>query len=96
MEQRRFHNALRILLNLNETRLRDAGVIDENWGAPEASDRDQVGSFMENPFREAIRMPDANFDRLCALIELRQPQPRPSPTVLPIIFDGEDRSGEAT
>ncbi|MER8967698.1 hypothetical protein NKI25_18585 [Mesorhizobium sp. M0808] len=81
MEQRRFHNALRVLLNLNETRLREAGVIDENWGTPEASDRDQVGSFMENPFREAIRMPDANFDRLWALIESRQPTTSPGEAI---------------
>lgn len=73
MDARRFHNALRVLLNLTPRQLAEAGVIDANWGSAEASDRDPVIAFMDNPFREAIRMPDANFDQLYALIESRQP-----------------------
>lgn len=72
MDAARFHNALRIMWNLDPHDLRDAGVIDENWGEIEASDRMQVAAFIENPFREAIRMPDANFERLFALIESYQ------------------------
>lgn len=74
MDAARFHNALRVLLNLTPRQLAEAGVIDANWGSAEASDRAQVIAFMDNPFREAIRMPDANFDRLHALIESRQPK----------------------
>jgi len=69
----RFHNALRILTSIEVDDLRAAGVIDENWGEPEASERMQLAAFVENPFREVLRMPDANFDRLFALIESRQP-----------------------
>lgn len=72
-----FHNALRILLNLDTADLRGAGVIDENWGEPEASNRMQLAAFIEDPVREALRMPDANFERLFALIESRQTQERP-------------------
>jgi hypothetical protein len=70
----RFHNALRILNSIQEDDLRAAGVIDENWGTPEASDRDQLLAFVVQPSAEALRMPDANFDRLFALIESHQPQ----------------------
>lgn len=74
MVARRFHNALRILASMDPSALRAAGVIDENWGLPEASNRDQIAAFIDDPFHEALRMPDANFDRLFALIESRQPQ----------------------
>lgn len=70
---RRFHNALRILCSIDPDALHDAGVIDGNWGTPEASERDQIGAFLADPFLEALRMPDDNFDRLFALIESRQP-----------------------
>lgn len=73
MDARAFHNALRILLNLGQYELAAAGVIDGNWGSAEASDRDQVEAFTDDPMREAIRMPDANFDRLFSLIQSRQP-----------------------
>lgn len=73
MNAARFHNALRILLSLGQHDLAAAGVIDGNWGSADASDRDQVEAFLEDPFREAIRMPDANFNRLVALVESRQP-----------------------
>lgn len=69
MNGQQFHNALRIMLNLDADDLRRSEVIDSNWGTPEASDRDQLSAFLDDPFREAIRMPDANFDRLWKLIE---------------------------
>lgn len=70
----RFHNALRILTSLDVADLRAAGVIDENWGTPGASDRPQLAAFVQDPIREVLRMPDDNFDRLFALIESRQPK----------------------
>jgi hypothetical protein len=69
-----FGNALRILRNLGPADLQKAGVIDDNWGTPEASSRDQIAAFIDDPSHEALRMPDANFDRLFALIESRQPK----------------------
>jgi hypothetical protein len=72
MDAARFHNALRILLNLGQHELAAAGVIDGNWGSAEASDRDQVEAFMDDPIREALRMPDANYERLFALVESQQ------------------------
>jgi hypothetical protein len=71
-----FHNAMRILTGIEIDDLRAAGVIDENWGTPEASDRNQIGAFIRAPFDEALRMPDANFERLFDLIESRQPASR--------------------
>lgn len=94
MSARQFHNALRILLNIDVDALLAAGVVDGNWGTPDASSRMQLAAFIEDPLRECLRMPDANFDRLYALIQSRQPQRAPAPFNLPI-FDAEDRSGEA-
>lgn len=73
MTAARLHNALRILLSLDGYDLINAGVADQNWGTPDASERDQMGAFLADPAREAIRMPDANFSRLLALLESRQP-----------------------
>ena len=73
MNATRFHNALRIVLGLGQHDLAAAGVIDGNWGSAEAADRDQVEAFMADPVTEALRMPDANFKRLVALVESRQP-----------------------
>jgi hypothetical protein len=74
MNAARFHNALRILLSLDCSDLINGGVVDQNWGTAEASARDQVAAFLSDPVREALRMPDANFDRLFALVESRQPE----------------------
>ncbi|RUV19925.1 hypothetical protein [Mesorhizobium sp. M7A.F.Ca.MR.245.00.0.0] len=82
MTAARFHNALRILLSLDGYDLINAGVADQNWGTAEASERDQMGAFLEDPAREALRMPDANFDRLMELVESRQP-PAPVATNRP-------------
>ncbi|PWJ81511.1 hypothetical protein C7441_11043 [Pseudaminobacter salicylatoxidans] len=78
MDARAFHNAIRILLNLGQHDLAAAGVIDGNWGTADASDRDQVEAFIDNPVRETLRMPDANYERLFALIESRQKAPEPT------------------
>jgi hypothetical protein len=94
MDALAFHNALRIMLNIEPDQLRDAGVVDENWGTIDASTRDQLRDFIACPIREAIRMPDANFDRLFALIESRQPK-RTAPVRAEFLgLDFEDRSGE--
>ncbi len=74
MNAARYHNSLRILLSLDCSDLINGGVVDQNWGTAEASSRDQVGAFLSDPAREALRMPDANFDRLFALVESRQPE----------------------
>lgn len=76
MTAEQFHNALRIMMNLSASDLRKAGVVDENWGTPEASHRQQLIAFIANPFAEALRMPDANFAKLYALIERWQPVQR--------------------
>lgn len=72
MNAARFHNSLRIMLNLEAGDLMRAGIVDENWGTVQASDRDQVTAFVNSPFRESLRMPDATFERLFALLESRQ------------------------
>ena len=88
-EVSQFHNALRILLNLDSIELREGGVTDENWGTPAASHRNQVLDFSRDPIREALRMPDANFERLYALIQSQQPgnttSPAPSPLAVPVV-----------
>lgn len=66
-----FQNALRIMRNIGPDELHAAHVIDENWGSPEASNRDQVLAFLDDPYTEAIRMPDANFEKLFTLIGAR-------------------------
>lgn len=97
MESARFHNALRILRGLGANELKQAGVIDENWGTVGvSSDRDQITDFLLDPFREAFRMPDANYERLFALIESRQSKRSPSAFDLLCecfdAFDGEEES----
>ena len=55
MEQRRFHNALRILLNLDRSDLEAAGVIA-------AADHNAWGTFHRDPFRFFIWADDATAD----------------------------------
>lgn len=74
MNAAQFHNALRTIWNLDVSALDAAGVIDENWGTPDASSRNQIAAFMEDPVKECLRMPDENFARLFAFIERRQPR----------------------
>jgi hypothetical protein len=88
IDQRRFINACRILMNLDKDVLEDAGVIKPN----------QVGGsdwtrFNKDILMFIVKLPDERFEAIWHLIEERQPQPRPIPA--PIIIDGEDRSGEA-
>ncbi len=79
MNAARYHNSLRILLSLDTSDLINGGVVDQNWGTAEASARDQVAAFIADPVREALRMPDANFDRLFSLVESRQPESKQTP-----------------
>ncbi len=59
-----FHNALRILLNIDMDQLEDAGVIEKgDWGS--------WGSFRKDPFRWFITAPDAVADRLWTLMQKR-------------------------
>lgn len=74
MNAAQFHNALRTIWNLDVSNLDAAGVIDDNWGTPEASSRNQIAAFMEDPVKECLRMPDENFGRLFAFIERKQPR----------------------
>ncbi len=89
----RFHNALRILHGIDAHKLKEAGICDENWGTPEASPRDQIGAFIIAPVMEALRMPDANFERLFAYIESRQPASKqpPAPEPSPLILEPEHK-----
>jgi hypothetical protein len=75
MNAARFRNALRIMLNIEPDQLWEAGIADDNWGSKGASHRDQMRDFVACPIREALRMPDANFEKLFALIESKQPEP---------------------
>lgn len=72
MNAAQFHNALRTIWNLDVSDLQAASVIDDNWGTPEASSRNQIAAFMEDPVKECLRMPDENFERLFTFIERRQ------------------------
>ena len=60
-----FHNALRILTNIDRHELEAAGVI-------EANDHNAWGEFRRDPFRRFIRSDDATAAKLWAIIERRQ------------------------
>lgn len=62
----RFHNALRILVNLGQRDLEDAGVIDR-------SDHDDWERFARNPYRFFYAISTPRAEKLWALIEKRQP-----------------------
>lgn len=64
-EFRRFHNALRILANLDADELIAGGVIDEPTG---------FRRFEDDPYRWFIRADDARAAALWALIQSRQPE----------------------
>ena len=51
MEQREFHNALRILLNIDADELLACGALEEDWP-----------SFRDDPYRFFIRTTDAVCD----------------------------------
>lgn len=65
MDARAFHNALRIMWNLDRHDLVERGVI-------EADDESTWKAFRDYPHNTAIRLPDERFDRLFTLIEARQ------------------------
>lgn len=92
MNSRQFSNALRILRSMDVSELRSGGVVDENWGTPEASDRDQIAAFVADPFREVLRMPDANYERLWALVEA-YPSMRGGAEVVAWHFEHQDGDG---
>lgn len=66
MTLRAFHNALRILLNIDRDELEAAGVIPRG-------DHNAWGDFRQNPWRFFIRAPDPAAEKLWAMIEARQP-----------------------
>ena len=69
MDIREFHNALRILLNIDRDELEAVGVIDH-------ADHNAWGTFTRDPFRFFIRSDDATADKLWAIIEARQSKRR--------------------
>lgn len=83
MDAARFHNALRVLTSIEVLDLRTAGVIDENWGTPEASGRNQIEAFIRAPFDEALRMPDREAATASgrSLCRSRQRPARPARTL---------------
>ncbi len=59
MNQREFHNALRILRSID--------FYEVPW-----MDREQWASFRDHPYGFCIRCSDADYDRIWAVIEARQ------------------------
>ena len=64
----RFHNDLRILLNIELSDLEAAGI---------NMDHSRWVSFMTDPYRWAIRASDEDYAKLWAIIETRQPNNTP-------------------
>lgn len=64
MEFKQFHDALRILANIDRDELESAGVLAKG-------DHNQWGEFRRNPFRWFIRVPDAKSLKLWGIIETR-------------------------
>lgn len=89
MNAQEFHNALRIMWNLDHHVLVEAGVFDSD-------DEGGWRAFRDHPHNQAIRLNDDRFARLFDLIQSRQPKPI-SPAVCAEFMgvDFEDRSGEA-
>ncbi len=65
MQFAEFHNALRILLNIDRCELEVAGII-------KPGDHNAWGAFHRDPFRWFIRADDSQAPKLWALIERRQ------------------------
>ncbi|MBI1182614.1 MAG: hypothetical protein GC201_18905 [Alphaproteobacteria bacterium] len=63
----RFHNALRIMINLDRHELVAAGILKHG-------DHNAWGTFHRDPYRWFIRAPDAQARKLWGLIESRQPE----------------------
>jgi hypothetical protein len=64
-EFRRFHNALRILINLGMRDLEQAGVIEEG-------DYEDWARFMKNPHLYFVQISETRAEKLWALIEANQ------------------------
>lgn len=69
MDKRRFHNACRILMNIDKDELENAGIIAR--GAVGGSDWTR---FNDEPLIFIAKLGDAQYDALWALIEVRQRQ----------------------
>ncbi|TXH51334.1 MAG: hypothetical protein E6Q97_18745 [Desulfurellales bacterium] len=67
---RRFHNAMRILLNLDRDEIETEGVINMLDAAADA----KWERFRTDPFRFFIACDDATAEKLWAMIEKRQPK----------------------
>jgi hypothetical protein len=65
-EFRRFHNAIRILINLGMRDMEQAGVID-------VGDYEDWTRFLKNPHLYFVQISEARAERLWALIEKHQP-----------------------
>jgi hypothetical protein len=65
-EFRRFHNGLRILINLGMRDLEQAGVIEE-------CDWEDWTRFQKNPHLYFVQISEARAEKLWALIEKHQP-----------------------
>lgn len=65
MTLREFHNALRILMNIDRDDLERAGIIGR-------ADHNAWGTFTRDPFRWFIRADDVTAEKLWRLIERRQ------------------------
>jgi len=59
-----FHNALRILLNIDRDKMEYAGIIDRG-------DLNAWGEFRRNPFRWFICVPDEKAKKLFSIIKER-------------------------
>lgn len=68
MRLEEFHNALRILINLDAHELEAAGVIPRG-------DHNAFGIFRRDPFRWFIRADDKTARKIFTLIERRQRSP---------------------
>ncbi|MCH8839469.1 MAG: hypothetical protein IH831_02085 [Planctomycetes bacterium] len=69
MTKKEFHNALRILLNIDKHELVDAGIINRG-------DDFEWYEFRADPFRWFIKASDPTAEKLWELIQHRQ-SPRP-------------------
>ena len=73
MDKSRFHNAIRILLNIDKYELIEASII---------RDGDETGTcwtrFNNDPLIFIAKLNDDKYDALWELIEARQPKRKPS------------------
>ena len=65
MEYQEFHNALRILLNIDQDALVNIGVLEHG-------DHNAWGEFRRNPYRWFIRVPDGVSKKVWEIIKKRE------------------------